>query len=68
MKVIARYIGQQPLLDGRSIRCYNVEGQHRLDGSTVSVRTLVEEGIDAGLSPRDLAQELILIDDFMKGR
>lgn len=56
-RVSAEFIGHQPISNG-SIRLYNIIGPHEREGSTVTVRTLIEEGIPVDLPLKDLIQEL----------
>lgn len=65
--ISARYIGsQEGGMFGLSFRMYNIEGDHRLNNSTVGVLTLIHEGIHIGdLSRlgilRETAKELAIM-------
>ena len=59
--VSAKFIGLQC-----GMRLYNVTGNHPLKGSTVSVKTLVEEGIEVpDLTPDQISTEYRKITEFL---
>lgn len=52
---------------GQEFRCYLIKGDHRLDGSHVSIKTVVDEGIEIpDLTPEEIAREYIKIVDYLK--
>lgn len=65
----AKFIGlQETEIAGLSIRVYNVVGNHPLAGSTVSARTLVEQGIPVSdLTPEELQAEVELVTAWEAG-
>ena len=69
-KIAAKFVGHQEVGQGSSgkverIRLYNIVGPHERKGSTVTVRTLIAEGIPVDLSLNDLIQELTTIKELV---
>lgn len=66
-KITSEFIGLQTAGDEK-LRFYNVVGEHRLKGSTVTVDTLVKEGIEIpDLTKEEIEEELKRIERFMGG-
>lgn len=60
--VIAKFLGMD-----YGFRLYNIEGPHPMNGSTVSIKTLVDEGIDiTDLSPEQVDREYKRIEQFLR--
>lgn len=68
MKLTAEFVGLQPTeIPGFVFRLYNIVGEHRLSGSTVTVDTLVKEGIAVpDLDKKQLREELAALADYLK--
>lgn len=66
-KVTAYYIGSQKTAEpGFSFRLYNVAGPHLLDGSTVTVDTLVENGIPINdMTAMEIEREVAAIKRYL---
>jgi len=69
MSISAKFIGLQETLDGNAIRLYNITGNHFRSGSTVTVNTLLELGIQVpDLDEKALLVELDALKCILEGR
>lgn len=67
MKPYAEFAYIQDMGDGIKLRYYHVRGDHALEGSTVSIKTLVENGIDITDIPlKEIVAEFLKAKDFIE--